>query len=131
MDIEQVQTTFLARAGERLRTMQELCSEGVRENLTARQEQLREISGIAFALRSQAQSLGYEFMAEMAGSLSHFCEHAPQSARSVVIVLDQHLNVLQAIIIHNLHGDGGPYAADVLSSLQKLIRLLRNKAARV
>lgn len=84
-------------------------------------EFITEIRKIAFSVKAQSGTFGFDLGSAVAKSLYDFCENHYRADPGHLIVIRKHIDTLRAIFHHNVAGNGGKIGEAVFDALGKLI----------
>lgn len=120
--IEQSKSDFFGDAATDLVTMEQAYEASV-EAPDASKPQVQSIMRLAFSLKGQSETLGFDLLALACKSLSDFCtKHYRAGNAEQLIVIRKHLDTIRVIVKGKMQGDGGKIGSELISSLHLLTK---------
>lgn len=86
-----------------------------------------EIGMIAQLLKGQAETLGFDLVAEVGNSLANYCRTHQDSPQTATIIVRKHVDTLRVAFHQRLEGRGGAVGSELVESLEKLINKLSTR----
>jgi hypothetical protein len=83
------------------------------------------ICKMVFALKGQAEALGFTLGYEVAKSLHDYLLRPFRSDQESLLVVRKHLDILETVLRENILGEGGAMGRELLEHLAKLIRKMQ------
>ena len=90
-------------------------------NTRERQPEVAKLARIAFVIKSQSGTFGFELATRIAKSLDDFCSRHPAPSAEHLLVIRKHIDTLTVIFHKRITGDGGVLGEQLQGSLQKLV----------
>lgn len=82
---------------------------------------------LAFSIKSHAGTFGYDLGSQVAKSLHAICENPVGQTEHELVIIEKHIDTLRTIFQKDIKGLGGPIGAELMVSLDALIRKYKQK----
>ena len=82
----------------------------------------KKMASEAFALKSQSDSLSFDLIADVALSLSNYCNHRKVFEDAHENVVRKHIDTLNVAFSQKLEGDGGETGKQLLAALYEMVK---------
>lgn len=119
--INDTQSEFISWAAKDLTDLEHAYHAVARDPATAPAAKIDAIRRIAFSLKAQSGTFGFNLGSEVAKSLyDYMMKHTTYSAENITVIR-KHLDALQVIFQQNIQGDGAAIGAELMQNLHKLV----------
>jgi len=94
-------------------------------NIANSKSYIKNIANMVFALKGQAETLGFTLGYEVAKSLHDYILRSFKGDKESLLVIRKHLDILETVLKENIRGDGGAMGSELLEHLTKLIKKMQ------
>ena len=119
--IDDTKSDFIKWAQKDLEDLEDAYSQ-LQKNLNGAQEpEVEKIRKLAFSLKCQAGTFGFDLGSEVARSMNNYINTHPTYDATTVTVLRKHIDALQVIFEQNIQGMGDKMGSELMDNLTKLV----------